>query len=422
MGGVCKQWWGLEVASRAYNKRVQSWQQAEDENYIWSSEKNIDHMQELQSCMAEHDRIELAFQKLTRSEEALRQVEFSAVMTEQETLEKGSLFADAQADESPRLDAYYFDDKVDEGDIIQGNVITEESALLQDSLFVSEEVDEELRLGAIVDKEASGSSETTPSERIEDCLQLSDDKVFEGIAVDNVNETVKVNMRCGSKPLQATAGSNGVESADAGNKTQGNKWLQGNLLHYSELKEDLVELVKVYKEQINAAQYNLKDAWGDAYIKAIVNIKWFKKELQKLRRRHNGACKAYDNVVKRLAVSNRSKPMQVFPSKQRKHRARTVRSVGTQTLPCYDGKIVKSMAAHQVMVHQPYKGKSRAAKGGRLSGQSYQYNNTHGNIVWRDISNHRVESRSAKSAWACEQYRFSSKGDNIKTRSRPSLV
>ena len=66
LGGVCKQWWGLEVASRAYNKRVQSWQQAEDENYIWSSEKNIDHMQELQSCMAEHDRIELAFQKTNK--------------------------------------------------------------------------------------------------------------------------------------------------------------------------------------------------------------------------------------------------------------------------------------------------------------------------------------------------------------------
>jgi hypothetical protein len=53
-------------------------------------------------------------------------------------------------------------------------------------------------------------------------------------------------------------------------------------------------------------------------VKVFSNIKWFKEELQKLRRRHNGACKAYDKVVKRLAVSNRSKPMHVFQSKQRK--------------------------------------------------------------------------------------------------------
>ena len=53
-------------------------------------------MQELQSCMTEPDRIELAFQKLTRSEEALRKVEASAeqVMTEQEAMIKGSLFGD----------------------------------------------------------------------------------------------------------------------------------------------------------------------------------------------------------------------------------------------------------------------------------------------------------------------------------------
>ena len=167
-------------------------------------------------------------------------------MTEQETLEKGSLFADAQADESPRLDAYYFDDKVDGGVIIQGKVMAEDSVLLQDSLFVSEEADEQLRLGVIVDKEASGFSETKPREGLEGCLQLSDDKVFEGIAVANVKETVEENML--SKPCQATARSDGVDSSDAGQRNQGLKWLQGKLLHYGELKRDLVELVKVYKD------------------------------------------------------------------------------------------------------------------------------------------------------------------------------
>jgi hypothetical protein len=204
-------------------------------------------MQELQSCMTEPDRIELAFQKLTRSEEALRKVEASAeqVMTEQEAMIKGSLFADVQAHESPRLDACCFDDKVDEEVLIQDKVTTEEDAdVLQNSLLVSEEADEQLRLGVTVDKEASESSETTPSEGLEECLQLSDDKVFKGIAVDNVKETVEENMLGENKPCQAAARSDGVDSTDAGQHNQGLKWLQGKLLHYGELKRDLVELVK----------------------------------------------------------------------------------------------------------------------------------------------------------------------------------
>ena len=99
--------------------------------------------------------------------------------------------------------------------------------MLQVSLFVSEEADEELRLGAIVDEEASGSSETTPSEGLEECLQLSDDKVFEGIVVDKVKETVEENMLSGNKPCQAAARSDGVDSTDAGQHNQGLKWFQG---------------------------------------------------------------------------------------------------------------------------------------------------------------------------------------------------
>ena len=72
------------------------------------------------------------------------------------------------------------------------------------------------------------------------------------------------------------------------------------MLHYGELKRDLVELVRVYKEQINAAQYHLQDCWGDTYVKVLSNIRWFKKELHKLRHRHNRACRAYEHVARRL--------------------------------------------------------------------------------------------------------------------------
>ena len=50
--------------------------------------------------------------------------------------------------------------------------------------------------------------------------------------------------------------------------------LQGKLLHYRELKQDLVVILNWYKEQIEAAQDYLEDSWGDAYRKVIVNIKW----------------------------------------------------------------------------------------------------------------------------------------------------
>ena len=103
-----------------------------------------------------------------------------------------------------------------------------------------------------------------------------------------------------SEPCQATATSDRVDSCDAGQHNQSLKWLQGKLLHYGELKKDLVELLKVYKEQIDAAQYHLQDCWGDTYVKVLSNIRWFKKELHKHRHRHNRACRAYEHVARRL--------------------------------------------------------------------------------------------------------------------------
>ena len=110
----------------------------------------------------------------------------------------------AEADELFRLDDYGVDDTVDEEVIIEGKVTAEDSALLQDSFVVSEKSIEELRLNLIVVKEASGS--------LEERLQLNDDKVFN---VANDKKTVEENMLSESKPFQAAAGSDALETAHA---------------------------------------------------------------------------------------------------------------------------------------------------------------------------------------------------------------
>jgi hypothetical protein len=259
--GGSKPRWGLEVATQAVKERLHAWQQADEEKYMRSLEEIGEHMQEFYSCMTEYDRIDLALEKLANFEEAglrgstvqdcnleeeLRQVEMSAeqVMTEQEALLKISHFAEAVANELLRPDAYNVEHAVDKAVIEQDKVEPVEKSV-----------------AVRVQEEASEATETTPSEGLEECLQINDDKVFDGNTVANVNETVEKSMLSENKPCQDAARSDGVDSTDASQHRQGLKWLQGKLLHYSELKEDLVELVKVYKEQINAAQYHLQDCW-----------------------------------------------------------------------------------------------------------------------------------------------------------------
>ena len=46
LGGGSKPRWGLEVNTQVVNKRLHAWQQADEENYMRSSEEIGEHMQE----------------------------------------------------------------------------------------------------------------------------------------------------------------------------------------------------------------------------------------------------------------------------------------------------------------------------------------------------------------------------------------
>jgi hypothetical protein len=218
------------------NKRLHAWRQADEENYMRSSEKIREHMQEFHSCMTECDRIDLALAKLSNFQEA----------------------------------------------------------------------------------ELSGSTK-------QDCNLEEKLKQEEPEARNNVNETLEEN-----KPCEAAAGSDELESAQAEKKLSGvdsktthclEEKLQGKLLHYRELKQDLVVILDWYKKQIEAAQDYLENSWGDAYRKVIVDIKWLRKEVRKLRRRHNQACRDFDNAVRRLHALERVVTVQpyMFKSRPAKH-------------------------------------------------------------------------------------------------------
>ena len=192
--GGSKPRWGLEVATQVVNKRLHAWQQADEENYMKSSEEIGEHMQEFHSCMTECDRIELALAKLSNFQEA----------------------------------------------------------------------------------ELSGSTK-------QDCNLEEKLKQEEPEARNNVNETLEENMLNENKPCEAAAGSDELESAQAEKKLSGvdsktthclEEKLRGKLLHYRELKQDLVVILDWYKKQIEAAHDYLEDSWGDAFRKVIVDIKW----------------------------------------------------------------------------------------------------------------------------------------------------
>ena len=160
----------------------------------------------------------------------------------------------------------------------------------------------------------------------QDCNLEEKLKQEEPEARNNVNETLVENMLNENKPCEAAAGSDEPETAQAEKKLSGvdsktthclEEKLQGKLLHYRELKQDLVVILDWYKKQIEAAHDYLKDSWGDAYRKVIVDIKWLRKEVRKLRRRHNQACRDFDNAARRLHALERVVTVQPYMFKSR---------------------------------------------------------------------------------------------------------
>ena len=326
--GGSKPRWGLEVATQAVNRRLHAWQKADEENYKRSLESIGEHMQEFQICMIEYERIDLALKKLANFEEAelrgstkhdcnleeeLRQVEASAdqVMTKQEALFEVSHFAEAYANELLRVDADDVEHAVDESVIKQDKVEPADNAV-----------------AVILQEEATEAIETTPCEGLGNCLHLNDDKVFDGITLTmNVNETLE-----SAHEEEKLSGVDSKTTQCLGEK------LQGKLLHYRELKHDLVVILNWYKKQIEAAQDYLEDSWGDAYRKVIVDIKWLRKEVRKLRRRHNQACREFDKVVIRLHALERVVTVQPYMFKRRPAKqsfnwpSRSVKPVVAQSL------------------------------------------------------------------------------------------
>ena len=105
--------------------------------------------------------------------------------------------------------------------------------------------------------------------------------------------------------------------------------------HYRELKQDLVVILNCYKEQINAAHDHLQDCWGDTYVKVLSNIRWFKKELHKLRHRHNRACRACENVERRLNALQQEVPERVLkPQREPSNMVVRQRSMGNTKPVC----------------------------------------------------------------------------------------
>ena len=242
-----------------------------------------------------------------------------------------------------------------------------------------------------------------------------------GITVNNVKETVETNVLSESKPYQATARSDGVDSTDAGQHNQGLKWLQGKLLHYRELKQDLVVILNWYKEQIEAAQDYLEDSWGDADRKVIVDIKWLRKEVSKLRRRHNQACRDFDKAVRRLHALERVVTVQPYMLKSRTAKqslnwpSRSIKPVVAQTPTSHGPKgVVKST---RDMKHALGKrtGSSVYQSCGKQLRQGYTKARTNG---CRDKTRSRTGSQLGAPAWftsLCKQYGF------LRKKSRPNL-
>ena len=177
------------------------------------------------------------------------------------------------------------------------------------------------------------------------------------------------------------------------------------------------------KEQIEAAQDYLEDSWGDAYRKVIVDIKWLRKEVRKLRRRHNQACRDFDNTVRRLHALERVVTVQPYMLKRRTAKqslnwpSRSIKPVVAQTSTSHGPKgVVKST---RDMKHALGKrtGSSVYQSCGKQLRQGYTKARTNG---CRDKTRSRTGSQLDEGAPAwftslCKQYGF------LRKKSRPNL-
>ena len=202
------------------------------------------------------------------------------------------------------------------------------------------------------------------------------------------------------------------------------------MLHYRELKQDLVVILNWYKKQIEAAQDYLEDSWGDAYRKVIVDIKWLQKEVRKLRRRHNQACRDFDNTVRRLHALERVVTVQPYMFKRRPAKqsfnwpSRSIKPVVAQSP--IGNRFKGAVRLIRNMKHALDK-RTRSSvyqSCGKQLRQGYTDAWTYG---CRDKTRSNTEGLSDGElpVWfskLCKKYRFLSKGVEVKTRSRSSLV